>query len=381
MKKIFITIPWFHPAFKAGGPVQSVANLVNEFQENTEYYIFCSNTDLNNTRLENIEENKWIQYNAHTRVWYAGSKKRSDTLVQLTQSIKPDIIFIIGIFSWHFNMVPLLFCKADQKILSVRGMLHPGALSQKRLKKKMFLLLWKISGWDKKASFHATNEEEKGYIESHFRSAHTFIAGNFPRKFSYRQISKKAGRLKLISIALISPMKNHLLVLQALEQCPAVIEYHICGPVKDMEYWQECLEQMKQLPVNISVEYHGEIVPPDVSQMLDKGHVFILPSKSENFGHAFYEALSAGRPVITSHNTPWQDLKKRNAGLNVGFDVTELADAIVFFSGMSQDEYDLWSVGAARYAENEIDIENLKEQYRKMFFAEDNKQELHDLKR
>ena len=380
MKKIFISIPWFHPAFKAGGPVQSIANLVNGFQENTEYYIFCSNTDLNNTSLENIEENKWISYNAYTYVWYAGSKKRSDTIVHLTQTLKPDIIFIIGIFSWHFNIVPLLFCKAGNKILSVRGMLHPGALSQKRLKKKLFLLLWKVFDWDKKVFFHATNEEEKKYIERRFKDAHTFIAGNFPRKFKAQQIAKKAGQLKLVSIALISPMKNHLVILEALEQTPAIIEYHICGPVKDMEYWQACLEQMKQLPVNISVAYHGEVIPSAIEQMLHKAHVFILPSKSENFGHAFYEALSAGKPVITSHNTPWQDLEKLQAGLNVGIKVTELADAIAFFTGMSQDEYDLWKDGAVRYAEEAIDIEHLKEQYRKMFFSEDNKPEVHDLK-
>ena len=32
-KKIFITIPWFLPAFRAGGPIQSVANLVKEYED------------------------------------------------------------------------------------------------------------------------------------------------------------------------------------------------------------------------------------------------------------------------------------------------------------------------------------------------------------
>ena len=30
---IFILIPWFHPAYKAGGPIQSVANMVNGLRE------------------------------------------------------------------------------------------------------------------------------------------------------------------------------------------------------------------------------------------------------------------------------------------------------------------------------------------------------------
>src|SRR5688572_18091469 len=131
MRTIFISIPWFHPAFKAGGPIQSIANMVNEVKTDINYYIFCGNTDLNNTTLEGIETGKWIKYNNHTQVWYADPQKRSDTIVKLTEKIKPDVIFIIGIFSWHFNLVPLLFCKASRKIISVRGMLHPGALSQK----------------------------------------------------------------------------------------------------------------------------------------------------------------------------------------------------------------------------------------------------------
>ena len=47
MTKIFITIPWFLPAFRAGGPIQSIANLVKEFNEDVEYFIFCGDTDLN----------------------------------------------------------------------------------------------------------------------------------------------------------------------------------------------------------------------------------------------------------------------------------------------------------------------------------------------
>ncbi len=47
MTKIFIIIPWFLPAFRAGGPVQSIANLVKQYNDDVQYFIFCSDTDLN----------------------------------------------------------------------------------------------------------------------------------------------------------------------------------------------------------------------------------------------------------------------------------------------------------------------------------------------
>jgi glycosyltransferase involved in cell wall biosynthesis len=138
-----------------------------------------------------------------------------------------------------------------------------------------------------------------------------------------------------------------------------------------MVYWQQCLQQMKELPVNISVIYHGEILPTNVESMLHKGQVFILPSKSENFGHAIYEALSAGKPVITSHFTPWNDLEKNKAGLNIELTEDAVAKAILFFATMDNEEYSLWSIRAKEYAENILDINSIKAQYQALFAADE----------
>ena len=376
-KKIFITIPWFLPAFRAGGPIQSVANLVKEFNEDVEYFIFCGDIDLNGAALENIEVNAWVRFNDHTYVWYNGPERISDTLVKQVEDLKPDILFIIGLFSWHYNMVPMIFCKGPIKILSTRGMLHPGALSQKKWKKKAYLQLFKLLEYHYKVSFHATDEEEANYIKRYFgEPAKVFVAGNFPKKVGLLQpLPKEPGTLKLLTIALISPMKNILWVLQALEKVVGNIQYDIYGPVKDAEYWDQCEEQGGNLPENIKVIYHREIEPEKIKDALADAHVFVLPSKSENFGHAIYEALSAGRPVITSNNTPWNHLKEADAGINVfNEDTEELANAINFFAEMNFDEMERWSRGAFDYAEKAVDVEGIREQYRVILrLAQDDK--------
>lgn len=370
MTKIFITIPWFLPAFRAGGPVQSIANLIKEYDEEVEYFIFCGDVDLNGAELEGIEINKWSEYNDHTKVWYNGPGKISDHLVKQVEKQKPDILFIIGLFSWHYNIVPILFCKGPKKILSTRGMLHPGALSQKKWKKKIYLQLFKLLEYHHSIHFHATDEEEKSYIVSKFgQPASVFIAGNFPNKISLLPLpQKEPGRLKMMSIALISPMKNILWVLEILEKLSADIEYEIYGPVKDEEYWDACRLQIKKLPENIKVSYHKEIEPQKVKEVLADAHLFILPSKSENFGHAIYEALSAGRPVITSHNTPWNNLRESKAGINVSLnDNDELLKAIDFFAAMDEDTLSQWQYGAITYADNAINLKKVREEYEKMF--------------
>ena len=369
-KKIFITIPWFVPAFRAGGPVQSVANLVKEYREGVEYLIFCGDTDLNGAELENIQTNEWVPFNEQTKVWYASPEKRSDLLVKLVEKEKPDILFIIGVFSWHFNIVPMMFCKGPRKILSTRGMLLPGALSQKKWKKKVYLHLFKMLDFQYKVDFHATDAAEAGYVSSFFdETAKVFVAANFPTKVGLLPMPfKEAGKLKMVSVALLSPMKNILLVLEALGKVTDEVEYDIYGPVKDEEYWDQCKQKIRSLPSNIQVRYHNEIEPRLVKGVLEKAHVFILPSKSENFGHSMYEALSGGRPLITSYNTPWNGLLESNAGLNVSVhDTSGLEDAIHFFAQMNEEEMQKWSKGAAAYAESKVDEEEIRREYGRMF--------------
>jgi len=345
---------------------------VKEFREDIEYYIFCGDTDVTGGALENITTGEWVPFNDHTHVWYADHEKISDSVVKQVETIKPDILYIVGVFSWHFNIVPLLFCKAPEKILSARGMLHPGALSQKKWKKKAYLQVFKLLEFQHKIVFHATDPAEAGYIRGHFgEPAEVVIAGNFPNKVGELPVVKKVpGVLTLVSIALLSPMKNILLVLEALEKVDSRVEYHIYGAVKDAEYWAACVSRIKLLPANIEVIIHKEIEPAAVKDALAGAHVFILPSKSENFGHALYEALSAGRPVITSNFTPWNQLQESFAGMNVSIeDATKLTVAISFFAAMDEDTLMKWHRGAIDYAARAIDTEKIRAQYRELFVS------------
>ena len=369
MKKIFITIPWFHPAFKAGGPVQSIANMVTALNEGYEFYIFCGNTDLFGMPINIARTNEWVPYNSYTKVWYARQKDRSEQLTDQVQKVKPDYLYMTGLFYWHFTLVPLFFAQAPVKILSVRGMLHPGALTEKALKKKVFLRVMKWLRFEKRCRFHVSDADEAAHVRRLLGGdVHLYEAANFSRKISPLVLPfKEAGFLRLISIALISPMKNILLVLQALEKCSATILYDIYGPVKEMDYWELCLEQIKLLPKNITVQYHKEVPPQQVPEKLAHAQVFIMPSKSENFGHSIIEALSAGLPVITSDFTPWNGLEQAMAGLNVQTDVLGLAAAIDFFAGMDSDRFLNWNKGAIMYAGEHLDVDGLKRAYGRMF--------------
>jgi len=369
---VFICIDWFHPAYKAGGPVQSIANLVAQYgQGQVSFYIFCSNKDLDGSVSSGVAFDEWVPYNDRTKVWYA-SGQSIGTMRREISKVNPAVLFVIGIYSWYYNLLPLLLCKVPVKIISVRGMLHAGALSQKSLKKKIYLAIWKLAGIHRRYFFHATDTVEKGFVQQTFgEQARVFVAGNIPRIFSFQAaVNKKAGTLRLVSIALISPMKNIALVLDALQHCKQQINYSIYGPVKDAAYWQQCQIKIKGLPSNIQVVYNGDLLPTQIENTLSPQEVFILPSKSENFGHAIAEALSAGKPAITSHHTPFNELEENKAGKNIAVEnLHELIAAIDFFAAMDADEFADWNKEANKYANRRMNMELLKGHYDTMFFS------------
>lgn len=169
-KKIFITIPYFLPANPAGETVKFVSGFINEFEEEIDYFIICQDIDTNGAELENIIANEWVDYNNHCKVWYTKPEKVSDTIVKQVEIIKPDLLFIVGFFSWHFNMVPLLFCKGPQKIISTNGLLYPQNHKQNKWGRKVFLSIFKLLEYHYKVDFQVTNEDERNFIVDYFNN-------------------------------------------------------------------------------------------------------------------------------------------------------------------------------------------------------------------
>lgn len=372
-KRIFILIDWFSPAFKAGGPIQSVANLVSQYQEpGVSFRIFTSNHDHDGTILNQVPHDTWYRINAHTEVWYASvSTARFSQVEKEVRAWSPSLIFINGLFSPVFNFLPAWKLRDFRVIVAVRGMLHPGALSQKAFKKKLFLLFWKLLGLPRRLEYQAAAEEEVAFIQQAF-GQHTRIhlAPNFPRILPFSPTERQPGAvLKLASVALISPMKNHLLVLQQLQLVKSAVVWNVYGPVKDAVYFEACQRELSQLPSNIRVFFHGDVQPDQVPVVLKEADVFILPSKSENFGHAIFEALTAGKPVVTSLGTPWSQLESQHAGFNVDVDKNPagIADAILELAKLDGEAWNHWTVAARSYALSKIDVKTIEAAYTKMF--------------
>jgi len=67
-------------------------------------------------------------------------------------------------------------------------------------------------------------------------------------------------------------------------------------------------EQVARLGLEESVKFVGSVYGEEKWRMLRSADLFVLPSRSENFGIVVAEALACGVPVITTKGAPWSEL-------------------------------------------------------------------------
>lgn len=357
--KILILIDWFLPGTKSGGPVRSIANLIDHLGDEFEFLVITRDTDYCEAdSYPNIKIDEWNTLRKNLHVFYISQQGLSKNFLNdLITSTSFDIAYINGIYSRFFSILPVYLLKSSEKqvIIAARGMLNPQAFSVKPFKKKLFLKLMNLTKFYKKVTFHATNEDEATFIRKAVKVYKEIkVAPNLHRKIQTVKFKKIAKNdiVRFVSVARVAKEKGTLTALQALAQVEndSEIIYEIFGPIYDHEYWKKCQEVINKLPHNIKVNYKGSIAGNNVPALLQNYHFFMMPSEGENFGHGILEALTAGRPVLISNRTPWKNLESKEIGWDCALNTTDLNMALNAAITMEKETYSRWSAKSYDFA-------------------------------
>jgi len=374
-KNIVVFIDWFAPGYKAGGPVRSCLNLVEHLKSEFNFYIITSDTDYGETEpYKNVVADKWNVLEEEVNVYYFSKKhiSRSSIKQVLSQIKEVHRYYLNGMFSYHFSLLPLAILKGSQDIiLASRGMLASSALSLKPLKKNVFIKVLKALGFYKSVLFHATSlgeiEDIKAVIGVRSK---IYYAPNLSRSIGQTAPERIKGKdnARLLFLGRISPEKNLLFALNILKNVKRRVTFDIYGAINDKAYWEQCRNCIASLPANISVSYKGIIESENVFKAIGQYDFLFLPTLGENFGHAIFESLSAGCPVIISNKTPWRNLQKNNMGWDLALDNEgEFINIIEKCSGMENENYQQMSTGARSFADSYIKTGEALELNRKLF--------------
>jgi glycosyltransferase involved in cell wall biosynthesis len=376
-KTILLFIDWYLPGYKAGGPIQSCANLVDHLQEDYCFKIVTRDTDYCETKpYENVKSNQWNTINSNTLVYYFSSDElNKKNIYKLIENTEFDVVYLNGIFSYLFTIIPLLYFRKNKKrkvIIAARGMFASGALAIKRQKKQLFLSFAKLLGLFNKVVFHATNEAEKKDIINAIGNKNEIkIAGNLSKKIAldaFISKPKRAGFVKLFNIARVAPEKNLKYALEILKEVKVSVQFDYYGPIYDENYHNECKSVIEKLPAHIKVNYKGVIPNNEVNKTLKNYDALFMPTLGENFGHIILESLLASCPVIISDQTPWQNLETEKSGWAIPLqDFNKYVEAITQLADSDENQYNDFAMAAYQKAKTFIENKDLISSNRALF--------------
>lgn len=372
---VLIFTAFYLPGYKGGGPIRTIANMVNTLGNELDFSIVTLDRDLGDTApYPSINSNCW-QPTHNALIYYMSPSGSLANIWRVIRNFHGDAIHLNSFFSFRFGILPLLVSSHLKPTLPIiigpRGEFSEGALTLKFKKKQAYIKFVKFIGLYRKVIWHASTPLEAKDIHRVMGEAitvRTAIDIATPKPELPLTARDEGSPLKVIFLSRISPKKNLLGAIEILKSIECPLNFHVYGPVEDKSYWHACREAAATLPSNISFEYKGALSPDMVSPTMAEYDVFFFPTLGENFGHVIAEALSAGLPTLISTNTPWRNLENLGLGWDVPLEHPEaFAHCIQICYTMSSKGYLLWRRKIRSWALQNIGNQESVEQTRQLF--------------
>jgi len=388
---VLVFVRYYLPGYRAGGPIRTIANMIDRLGDSFEFKVVTSDRDLGDSKAyPGVETGKWMQQGPALVRYFPPGKMTLKTVAEIIQSTPHDVIYLNSFFDPRFTQQVLVNRKlgrlsARPMVLAPRGEFSEGALALERRKKQIFmkfaklLRLYENLTWQVSSEFEAADllrvlpigvgSELGGALVV---SGHVTVAPDLPATgnvaLGSRVIEPRIGPLRVCFISRISPKKNLDYALEVLAKVDVPIRFTVYGPVEDPIYWAKCRELIGMLPSNVTVVVEKQIHNSCVIAALEQHDLFFFPTRGENFGHVIHEALRAGLPLLISDQTPWRDLKAKGVGWELPLDdVSAFATHIKMVAGWSSDELNRTAIRARALANQVANDPSVVEANRNLF--------------
>ncbi len=172
--KVLILSGYYLPGYKAGGPIRTLANMVDRLGDEFQFKIVTADRDFEDTKAyPGIKIDGWNRV-GKAEVFYMPLKKRSlRCFRRLLCSTDYDILYLNSFFSPQFTIKPLILRRLrlipDRRlVIAPRGEFSPGALGLKSFKKRAYMTVAKALGLYKDIVWHASSKHEEVDIRHWF---------------------------------------------------------------------------------------------------------------------------------------------------------------------------------------------------------------------
>lgn len=347
--RVLHIVPSYYPAFKYGGPIESVY-LLNKALLKKGIIVDVLTTNAGIEERSDIPPNKWLNIDGvkvkyfpyYFYEYYSFSPELFISAMEQVSNY--DLVHITSL--WCFPVLAGSIASVFSKkpfIISPRGMLYEEAINvkSKHIKKLYFHLIAKHY-LKRAAAIHYTTGDERdragNFVKSNNQSfvipngldLNKFV--NLPEKGSFKN---KYPILKdkkyILFLSRLDKQKGISLLIEAfreLAQKYSNLFLVIAGP-DNVGYKRDIESQLKNYGLLDKTLFTGMLIGDDKLSAYVDAELFVLSSYFENFGMTVIEAMACKTPVVISNRVGiYKEVKEHNAGIVVNLSTDDLHQAI-----------------------------------------------------
>ena len=319
--RIVHVVPTYLPARRYGGPIVSVHGLCKALAaRGHEVDVFTTNVDGNSTL--DVPVGTTVHMDGVRVHYFASEFPRlywSRAMGNELRQLRCDILHTHAVYLWPGVAAARAARKASiPYVISPRGMLVPELIAAKSpFVKKTWLRLFERPGFAHASAIHFTSELEwEDAKRVGIPLPHPVVVPNGIDVEPRPDVRRDENTL--LFLGRISWKKGLDIAIQALARLP---ETRLIIAGNDDENLTPRLRELAHaFGVADRVAYPGPIYGAAKNELLARATLFVLPSRSENFGNAVLEALAMETPVVLSTGVGLaEEVVRANAGV-IGFD-------------------------------------------------------------
>ena len=351
-----------------GGIARSVSQLVSVFINQAEINITLLCLESSFPLLRSLKKDKSvITFCKPNLLGY------STQLNSLLEESKSELYHGHGLWQMPVHqMAKIARKKQVPYIIAPRGMLEAWSLKQNKFKKKIGLKLFQFKDLRDAKCFHATAVMEAQSIRSlGFKNPIAVIPNGVPlEEFHIKHFNGPPASKKVLFLSRIHHKKGIELLIEAWsELSPSLTKEWSLDIVGNGEaqYINRLNALISMKGISDSIKIKGYIDGAEKISAYQNAQLLVLPSYSENFGIVVAEALACGTPVITTKDTPWQDLETYKCGWWIKTGVGPLKTALEEALTLPQERLDVMGKNGRQLIEDKYSMDIVAKKITKLY--------------